>query len=155
MPLGSNLINKTNKSNSILWGLYINIQKPTKNWTSINPMCIGDPWSDSYIQHQIKEKSPMILIYQYTVNNFRNCLESNKCIDDDRWNNKNRHPRQDLPQTYRVIKYVYLVCIRPTGNLLTHPTTSFRINERWSNKYDTHKSKINKIRLKWRTWRIF
>ena len=45
--------------------------------------------------------------------------------------------------------------IRPTGNFLTHPRTSFRINELWSNKYDTQKSTIKKIRLERRTLRIF
>ena len=38
---------------------------------------------------------------------------------------------------------------------LTHPRTSFRINWHWYNKYDTHKSTINKIRLERRTWKMF
>ena len=35
------------------------------------------------------------------------------------------------------------------------PEESFRINERWYNKYDTHKSIINKRRIDQRTWRRF
>ena len=57
---------------------------------------------------------------------------------------KNGHPCHNLTQTYRERKIVCPVWIQPTDNFLTHPRTSFRINERWYNKYDTHKSKINK-----------
>ena len=52
------------------------------------------------------------------------------------------------------IKSVCLFWIHPTGNLLTHPGISFSTNELWSNKYDIHKSKINKNSLEWITWRI-
>ena len=53
------------------------------------------------------------------------------------------------------IKYVCPVWIRPTGNFLTHLMTTLRINECGYNKYNTHKSKINKIRLEQRTWWLF
>ena len=57
---------------------------------------------------------------------------------------KNRHLLHDLPQTFGGIKYVCQFWIRPTDNFLTHQRTSFRTNERWYNKYNTHKSTINK-----------
>ena len=68
---------------------------------------------------------------------------------------KNWHPPHDLPQTYRGIKSTCPVCIQPTDNFLTHSRTSLRINERWSNKYDTKNSTINKRRFEQRNWRIF
>ena len=46
-------------------------------------------------------------------------------------------------------------CIRPTRKFLTHPRTSFSINELWPNKYDIKKSTINKRRLERITWRKF
>ena len=88
------------------------------------------------------------------LNNTRKCVEFKKCIDCDRFNNKNRHPRHDLLQACGG----YSVCpvwIRLTVNLKSHPRESFRINARWSNKYDTHKSTINKISLELRTWSWF
>ena len=60
---------------------------------------------------------------------------------------QNRYPYNKLPQTCTRSKYVYPVWIRPTDNLKSQPRKSFRINELWSNSYDTHKSKINKIIL--------
>ena len=68
---------------------------------------------------------------------------------------KNRHPCHNLPQDCRGSKYVFPVWIRPTENLQSHPRTSFRINEHWYNKYDTHKSTINKISLERRPRRRF
>ena len=65
---------------------------------------------------------------------------------------KNRHSNQDFPQTCRGSKSVFPVWIRTTENLITHPMKSFRINEWWSNKYDTHNSTINKRRLERRNW---
>ena len=87
--------------------------------------------------------------------NLSNYLEANKCIDDNRWNKKNRHPCHELPKTCGGRKSVYLVWIRPTDNLVTHPRRIFRINECQSNRYDTYKPGINKISLGWRTWWIF
>ena len=89
------------------------------------------------------------------LNNLRKLPESNQCIDGNRRNNKKRHPRYGLPQTWGGRKSICPVWIRPTENLQAHPRKSFRINERWSNKYDTYKSTINKRRLGRRTWRIF
>ena len=85
------------------------------------------------------------------LKNLRNCVESNTFIYCDRCNHKHRHLLLNLPQACRGRKYVCPVWIRPTENLQSHPRTSFRINERWSSKYDTHKSKMNKIRLEQRT----
>ena len=39
------------------------------------------------------------------------------------------------------------ISVWPTGNFLTHPRTSFSINEWWSNKYDKHNSTTNNRRL--------
>ena len=85
------------------------------------------------------------------LKNFRNCLEGNQYIDDNRWNNKNRNPWHDPSQTCGGSKTVCPVLIRPTEYFLTHPRTSFMINEWWTNKYDTNKSKINKRSLEQRT----
>ena len=97
----------------------------------------------------------MWFINQYPVTNLSNWLEANQCIDDDRWNNKNWQPCQNSPQTCGRRKYVYTVWIRRTNKFLTCLRTSFSINERWSNKYYTHKSKIIKGRLERKTWLIF
>ena len=59
-------------------------------------------------------------------------------------NNKNCHPCHNLPQTCRGSKSKCPVRIRPTENLLRHLRTGFRINELWTNKYDTHKLNVNK-----------
>ena len=67
----------------------------------------------------------------------------------------NRHPYHDIPQTCGGSKSICPILIRPTENFPTHPRTSFMINERWSSKWDKHRSTINKIRLVRRTWRIF
>ena len=68
---------------------------------------------------------------------------------------QNRHPHQNLPQKCRGRKYVYPVWIRPTYNFLAQPRTGFRINKYWSSKFNTLKSKINKISIEWINWRIF
>ena len=68
---------------------------------------------------------------------------------------QNRHPRHDLTQTWWGSRYVCPVWIHPRKIILTHPRTSFRINECHSSKYDTHKSTTNKRRIEWITWRIF
>ena len=65
------------------------------------------------------------------------------------------HPRHDLPQNLEGRKSVCPVWIGPTDNFLTHLRKIFRVNERWSNKWDTHKSTINKRSLERITWRIF
>ena len=90
-----------------------------------------------------------------TTMNFWNVLEANQCIDNDRWNHKKWHPCHDLPQTCRGRKYICPVWIRPTEDFLTHLRKNFRVNKLWYNKYDTHKSTINKRRLEQRTWRRF
>ena len=76
--------------------------------------------------------------------NLRNCFEANQCNDGNMWNHKNCNPCHDLTQTRRERKSLCPVWIRPTDNLQSHPRTSFRINICWSDKYDTHKSKIKK-----------
>ena len=68
---------------------------------------------------------------------------------------KKRQPCHNIPKTCGGSNSICLVWIRPTYNLLTRPRASFRINERWSNKYNTHKTTINKINIGKRTWRIF
>ena len=89
------------------------------------------------------------------LDHLRNCLEANQCIDGNRWNHKNLHPLHNLPQTCGGSKYVYMVFIHPTDNFPSHTMKIFRINERWSDKYDAHKSKINKRYPEQRTWRVF
>ena len=131
----------------------------------INPIRLCDPWVDYKIKQfftnmRIKQTTltcntkkckglnqwafvslGLTLTYTTTtVSNLRNCLESNQCIDDTMQNNQNWHPRHDLPQICGGNKSVCPVWIHITDNFLTHPRTSFRINELWSNKYDTHKS---------------
>ena len=49
-------------------------------------------------------------------------------------NHKNCHPHHDLPKTYRGIKAVCTVWIRPTENFITHPRYNGSINEHWSYK---------------------
>ena len=71
-------------------------------------------------------------------------LGANQYIDDDIWNHKNRHPRHDLTQTCRVTKTFLIKSIK-----------RFKINECLSNKYDTHKSTINKRRLERINWGYF
>ena len=100
--------------------------------------------------HSSSTENPMPITIK-----LKDCLEANQYIDDNRWNHKDWHPRYDLQQTCVGRKYLCPVLIRLTDNLLSHLRKSFRINERWSNKYATHKSKINKIRLEQRTWRVF
>ena len=68
---------------------------------------------------------------------------------------KNWNPLHKLPQTCGGRKYICPVWIWCTDNLLSHLRTSFRINNIWPNKYDTHKSTINKRRLEQISWRIF
>ena len=101
------------------------------------------------IGNQQKEKSSVMFINQFQkiykiMSNLRNLLEANQYIDCNRCNHKNRHPRHNLPKTYGGRKPVCPVWIYPTEHFLSHPRTSFRINERLSNKYDTHKSKSAK-----------
>ena len=96
----------------------------------------------------------MIDLKPVTIN-LRNFLESNQCIDDDRWNHKNWNPCHNLLQTCRGSKSIYPVWIYPTDNLIIHLRTRLSINKLWSNKYDTHKSTIKKISIERRTWTIF
>ena len=113
-------------------------------------MVIGALWGDAYLEPQKKEKYSVMFINKLPKNhqnksNLKNCLESNQCIDGNRWNHKNRHPRHDLPQSCGGVKSVCPVWIWPTENLQSRLRESFRINEHWYNKYDTHNFKINKI----------
>ena len=62
------------------------------------------------------------------------------------------------PRPYKNLQGIKSICtvwIRPTEHFITHPNTSFGINGLWYNKYDTHKSKINKRILEQITWRMF
>ena len=61
---------------------------------------------------------------------------------------QNWHLRHKLPQSCGVSKYIYPVWIRTTYNFLIHTRTIFRINYHWSSKWNTHKSTINKRRIK-------
>ena len=96
--------------------------------------------------------------FTYTTANVKN-LERFPWSQSIYWRRQvelqNRHPQRNLPQTYGGSKSVCLFWIRPTEHFLTHLRKSFSINVRRYNKYDTHKSKMNKIRLERRTWRIF
>ena len=56
----------------------------------------------------------------------------------------NRHPLHNLPQTYRVIKAVCPIFIRPKYNLLTHPRKIFSTNELWCSKCNKHRTTIKK-----------
>ena len=71
-------------------------------------MSIGAPWTNAYLEYQQKEQYSVMFINienqqkeQYFVMfinqsrrihqkflNLRNCLESNQCINGDRWNKK-------------------------------------------------------------------
>ena len=98
---------------------------------------------------------PTLTYTNSNLKNLINWIEDNKFIDYERWNHKNRHPRHNLPKTCGGSKSVCPVWIHSTENLLTHLRTSFRINERWYNKYYTHRSIINKRRLVQRTRKRF
>ena len=52
-------------------------------------MGLCSTWDIFYLQYQRKEQYSVMLIYQYPVTNLRNCLENNKCINDDSQNHKN------------------------------------------------------------------
>ena len=96
---------------------------------------------------------PLGTTLTYTTTNLKNlskCLEFNQCIDCDRCNHKNSNPCHDLPQSCRGMVWIW-----PTANFKSHPRTSFRINEGWYNKYDAHKSTINKLRFEQRNLRRF
>ena len=62
------------------------------------------------------------------LNNSRNLIESNKCIDLTSCNNKDGHPHHGLPQDNGIIKSICLIRIRPNDNFLSHTRTSIRIN---------------------------
>ena len=103
-------------------------------WSPLIPL--DPPWSPLV---------PLWTKLNYTtvkLKNLRSCFEVKQCIDDYKWKNKNQHPQHNLPQTYRGIKSVCLVCICTTDHFLTYLRTSFRINEHWYNKYDTQAPKI-------------
>ena len=38
-----------------------------KNWPRINPMGLSSPWENSYLQHQRKEQSSGIFVYQWLL----------------------------------------------------------------------------------------
>ena len=98
---------------------------------------------------------PTLTYKTSNLNKFRKFLAANQCIDGNSWNNKNQHPLHDLPQTCGGSKSVCTGSIRPTENFQSHLRTSFSINERWSNKYYTHKLTTNKRRIEQKTWRIY
>ena len=61
----------------------------------------------------------------------------------------------DLLQICGGSKYVCPFWICPIDNLISQLRTSFSINEILSNKYDTHRSTINKRSIERITWRRF
>ena len=76
----------------------------------------------------------------------------------DLWRKLKSHHRNlfhNLPQTCGGRKSVCLIWILPREIFLTHPSTIFSINERWSIKFNKHNSTINKRSLERITWRIF
>ena len=107
------------------------------NWQGIYPMGLVSP----------RDKSTGRTWYYW--------LEDSQYIYENKWNNKNRHPCHDIPQTCGGSKSVCMVWIHPNANFLTHTTTTLSINEPWSNRYDTQKSKINKRRPEKGTWSMF
>ena len=112
------------------------------------------------LETQQKEQSSVVFINEstkihQTMSNLRNCLKYNQFIDCAVWNHKKWHPRYDLPQTCGGSKSVCPISIRPTEKLQSQTRKIFRINEHWSNKYNTHYSTINKGRLEQRSWKIF
>ena len=40
------------------------ISSNPKKWQGVNPMGLGDPWSDSYLKQKINEMSSMMFIYK-------------------------------------------------------------------------------------------
>ena len=106
-------------------------------------------------QWKFSPLGPTLIYKTSNLNNLRNCLEANQCIDGDRCNHKNRHSCHNLSQSCVGIKSVFPVWIRPTVKFYSLLMKSSRINELWSNKYDTHKSKIKKRSLERRTWKRF
>ena len=47
-----------------MWGLYINIQQPTKTCPGINPIVLGFRWSDFCLEQQQNEQSSVRFIYK-------------------------------------------------------------------------------------------
>ena len=109
-----------------------------KNYQNIdNKTKINPSWK--YLDHSKNDRGGLtqwaFVTLGYTLtyttsklNNLRNCIEANKCIDGDRLNHKNQHPSHYLTQTCRGSKYVFMVLIRTTDNLKSHPRIIFRIN---------------------------
>ena len=138
-----------------LWGDYKNKTKYTNMKIKERNLIYNTKNYKQWTQWSFVPLGPTLTYTCENLNNLRKYLEANQCVDGNMCNNKNQHPFHNLPQTCGGRKLVCPVCIWPTENLKSHPRKSFRNNERWFNKYDTHKSTINKIRLGQRTWRIF
>ena len=131
---------------------HIQQQNMTSCWKALDHslnICEG------LIQWYFVPLGPTLTYKNSSLNNLINWHELNQYINCGRCNHKNRHSRHDLPQACRGNKSVCQVWIKPTGNFQSYPRTSFRINERWYNKYDAQKSTINKIRLEQINWRWF
>ena len=114
-----------------------------------------DHWLNIYEGLTLWSFVPLRPTLIYTTskwNNLNNLLESNQCIGFDMFNHKNWYPFHDLPQSWGGIKSICPFWISSTWNFRSYPSTRFSINELLSNKYDTHKSTINKISLEKRTW---
>ena len=123
----------------------------------MDPMGLCAPWSDSFIDNKktIKTQTkkqryifldrslnnceglnqwafvplgPTLTYTTSNLNNQRNYLEANKCTDYNKCNQKHRHLRHKLSQACMGRKSVCIVWIWLTGNLKSHPRTSFRIN---------------------------
>ena len=80
------------------------------------------------------------------LKNLRNWLQSNQCIYEDRWK-KNPAPLLWNSTKLRGKQICMSILYTAHWKFTIKPRKSFRINELWSNKYDTHKSTINKILL--------
>ena len=137
-------------------------QSPTihQNISSDEPNVPWCPLGLHLSRTPTKVKSPVMFINKLPTirpkqSNLRNCFEANQCIVGDRWNHKHGQPRHDITQAWGGRKYVCPVWIKPTDNFQSHLSTSFRINEFWSNVCDTHKSTINNRRLEIITRWIF
>ena len=87
------------------------------------------------------------------LNNLRKCLEDKQCIYCNRSKKKNLHLRHELPQSCSESKSIFPVWIPSTDVLQSRPRTIFSINVCWSNKYDTHKSIINRRWIEQKTWK--
>ena len=145
------------------WRLFITPKRGTifcDFYKSITPTK-GAIFCDVYKSRNPTKGTIFCVVYKSIANNppkmsnLTNWIEPNQCIDCDICNHKNWHHQHELTQTCGGSKYECPVWMRPAENFQTRLRTSLRINERWTNKYDSQNSINIKRRLEQISWRRF